>query len=178
MHNTSRAFDIGMGGAQNPVIPPNGQSKTSPYGNLDSYRIGLDSSATLLSKQQNSLGANSMLMRDPSMTLQAQLQAGSQQSFHNPHVITHGHGPLPGQTAFGPSLSGPLQGVVNGAPGVGHLNNPGRETHQQQQPTEEISTIFVVGFPDDMTVRVRIELVTRLNANVTFTPFRYLIVRC
>ncbi|KAK7696141.1 hypothetical protein QCA50_000792 [Cerrena zonata] len=153
MHGQGRGFEIGMGGAQNPSMLPNGQSKTTPYGNFDSYRIGLDSGASLLSKQQNPLGVNPVLMRDGPMTLQAQLQAGSQQSFHTPHNISHGHGPLPGQTAFGPSLSGPIQGAVNGASGVGHLHNSGRDNQQHQPPTEEISTIFVVGFPDDMTER-------------------------
>lgn len=170
MHSQSRAFEITMGGAQSPGMLPNGQPKTTPYGNLDSYRIGLES-ASLMSKQQTPLGANSVMMRDGPMTLQAQLQAGSQQPFHTPHGISHGHGPLPGQTTFGPSLSGPIHGTVNGASGVGHLNNSGRDSQQQQQPTEEISTIFVVGFPDDMTVRVLTELVARLNTDVTSTPF-------
>ncbi|CAL1700101.1 unnamed protein product [Somion occarium] len=154
MHNQGRPFDFAMAGAQaNQGLLPNGQSKAGAFGGLDSYRMGLESGAALLGKQQNPLAMNLALMRDGSMTLQSQLQAGSQ-PFQSPHGLSHGHhGPLPGQTPFGPSLSGAGQGTpLSGAPGVTHLNGSARDSQQQQQ-TEEISTIFVVGFPDDMTER-------------------------
>ncbi|PCH40771.1 hypothetical protein WOLCODRAFT_136982 [Wolfiporia cocos MD-104 SS10] len=84
-------------------------------------------------------------------------QAGGQQPFGMAHTLTHPHQTaLSAQTQFGSTLptaaSGPGMGgqgsSLAGAPSMTHGN--GTAPTQQQ---EEISTIFVVGFPDDMQER-------------------------
>ena len=103
-------------------------------------------------KQSNSLGGPPGLLRDAQSSQIGLSQAGAQQSFQTqlnglgPHQLSH---PMPGQ-AYGthPAVNGPgASGAQSNATVSGSQQNP------QQQPQEEISTIFVVGFPDDMSVR-------------------------
>ena len=123
--------------------PPNGDRKQS-YSMVD-FGPGPSSAAMLQSHAAKSVGAPL--------------------SLHGPHQQQHGFGHhstsqsafsgsmhLQSQTPYGPHLqtNGPTSGngVSNNPIGLNHLNGSGNPSQ------EEISTIFVVGFPEDMQVRM------------------------
>lgn len=149
----SRAHDFGnVGGQASSSMGANGTAPNKLSFSLDGYRPGMDS---LLQSQQ--LNQQASL----SNTLPLHQQA-SQQQFHGVYTnglshLSHGApGTLPSHTQFGPTLptttagSGAANGQggpLAGGPGMNHVNGS-NQSHQQ----EEISTIFVVGFPEDMQV--------------------------
>ncbi|KAI0080631.1 hypothetical protein K474DRAFT_1719325 [Panus rudis PR-1116 ss-1] len=157
-------LEYSLAGSQGtPGMLPNGvPSKQSVSGTfVDTFRVGLDSAVSQqhLGKAQVGLNGPPGMLQDNTLSLQSQHAGVGPQSFQgNPLnaslAHSHGHlGPLQGQTAFGPSLVGPGQGsMFSNSSNVAHMNGAPRESQQQQQ-SEEISTIFVVGFPDDMTER-------------------------
>ncbi|KZT06520.1 uncharacterized protein LAESUDRAFT_736936 [Laetiporus sulphureus 93-53] len=139
---------------------------------------GLNGGVLTQGKQQSfsvepfrSAGMESTLAQSQQINVQGSLssalpihQPGVQQVFQGPFAngMSHGlahphHGALASHAQFGPTLptNGPGPGAVGGpgnsltgASGMGHVN--GSTANQQQ---EEISTIFVVGFPEDMQER-------------------------
>ena len=172
-----RQFDFSLGGSQpTSAIVSNGQIKPGPF---DSYRIGMDStlSQSHLGKQQNP-NTGPPGLRDPQQGQLPHQAQNSSQGFQGTHhgvngipAHVHGHhGPMgQNQIPFGPSLqtvgggSIPLTNSVSQGNGVGASTGPASMTHlngtsqnPQQQQQEEISTIFVVGFPDDMQVSIDI----------------------
>ncbi|KAI0326721.1 hypothetical protein GY45DRAFT_1258428 [Cubamyces sp. BRFM 1775] len=159
LHHTGRPFDLSAAGAQlNGTGGANGvgQSKQLPFAS-DLYRQGFDSTPTLL--QQKQPGTHSIHQNGQNMQLP--LQSNSQTSF--PGAFTNGHGShslggslaqppfgshLPG-SGIGPGQGGVQGNGVSGAQPPNHSNGPVSNSQAQ----EEISTIFVVGFPDDMSER-------------------------
>ncbi|KAM5542335.1 hypothetical protein V8D89_003794 [Ganoderma adspersum] len=145
-----------------PPVPPqlngsvsvNGASQNKQlFGPVD-FRQGHDSTPTLLSKPQGSASGGQSLLQNG--------QHPHQQGFQTPYVngmgahsLGHGHltqpqygAHLPGPAA-GPGQAGAPGTGVTGAPSMNHANGPAPPSQAQ----EEISTIFVVGFPDDMSER-------------------------
>ncbi|KAH9948742.1 hypothetical protein B0H21DRAFT_820677 [Amylocystis lapponica] len=166
MHHPGRAHDYANGGQQaSGGLTNNGtsQGKQLPYG-MDPYRQGLDS-ALLQPQQMGQQGSNTQGMMQgvqPSQMPLHQHQQGPQQPFQSSYVngMSHSlhHPSLQSQAQYGPQLSsngsgsGPAgagQGSLTGASGMNHMNGSAQNTQQQ----EEISTIFVVGFPEDMQER-------------------------
>ncbi|KAI0940292.1 hypothetical protein AcV5_001438 [Taiwanofungus camphoratus] len=170
MHHPGRVHDFPAVGPQSaPGIVGNGvsQAKQLSFTSMDPYRQGLESALLQphqLSQQSNLSGTPGVLQTTQAsqMTLH---QQGPQQSFQGSYVngmshgLSHTHqGALQSHSQFGPSLSangsgsGPGAGgqgaALTGASGMNHVN--GSAQNQQQ---EEISTIFVVGFPEDMQER-------------------------
>ncbi|KAI0340878.1 hypothetical protein BDW22DRAFT_358196 [Trametopsis cervina] len=152
IHHTNR-FDYGMGASQSgPSLSLAGQTKQPAFSAMDAYRLGLGDS--LSSAQQlrqpgvlGSTGGNthSLLQRDAQATLMSQQPPGIQAHLNGlSHTLSHQNG-LQQQNSFG--ANGPSQAPSSVVNGAGHGGS------QQQQPQEEISTIFVVGFPDDMSER-------------------------
>ncbi|GBE80115.1 hypothetical protein SCP_0213180 [Sparassis crispa] len=163
MHHLGRVHDYAVPGSQSSTSGAiNGIPQS--FGGLDPYRQGLDSASLQQNHQTNQQGPGGMLTSTQASQLSMQHQV-SQQSYQGayPNGISHlGHGPhtaLQSQTQFGPTLpavsagSGPSAGAqstgLGGASGMNHVNG----SAQNSQPQEEISTIFVVGFPDDMQER-------------------------
>lgn len=172
VHHPGRAYDyVGVGGPQSAPGAGNGtlQNKSLPFSPTDSYRQGLDSTPSLLqarqAKQQVPVAggpgilSNAQASQIPALHPQAtQYQAPYVNGMS--HSISHGHhGAMQSQTQFGSQLAsngaGSVPGtgvhgsVLTGASGLSHVNG-----NLQNSQQEEISTIFVVGFPDDMQVRV------------------------
>ncbi|KAI0638596.1 hypothetical protein C8Q77DRAFT_1048274 [Trametes polyzona] len=160
LQHSGRPFDPSQTGSQvNGGVPINGvpQNKQMPFGS-DVFRQGYDATPTLL--QQKPSGGQGLLQNGHAIQLTHQGHA--QSPFHSTfgnglggHSL--GHGPL-AQPQYGAQLPGnglgPGQGGgqgngVSSAPNSNHAN--GSASNSQAQ--EEISTIFVVGFPDDMSER-------------------------
>ena len=125
----------------------NGATQTKqPFGGNDPFRSGLDlNTATLLQKQPGLL-ANGQHSHQPPFQSTYANGSGS-------HSLAHGHHAQP---QFGAQLlpgngAGPGQTGGQGSGVAGAPNTSGPAPGPQAQ--EEISTIFVVGFPDDMSVR-------------------------
>ncbi|KAH9939249.1 uncharacterized protein BXZ73DRAFT_43924 [Epithele typhae] len=145
--HSGRTFDFP---ANKPLINGGHSSKAptqakSLFTNVDPFRQNLET-PIILQKQQSNAGVA------PSL-----LQNGHQGSFQPPytnglgsHNVAHGHpafgGPLAGNGAGPGQTAGP--GAAS-APSMNHTNGPAPGSQAQ----EEISTIFVVGFPDDMSER-------------------------
>ena len=90
-------------------------------------------------------GANGLLQREPQASLMNQHAPVMQAHLNGlTHALSHQNA-LQSQGPFG--ANGPTQATSSAVNGAAHGGS------QQQQPQEEISTIFVVGFPDDMSVR-------------------------
>ncbi|KAI0650843.1 hypothetical protein C8Q79DRAFT_998597 [Trametes meyenii] len=159
LHHSGRPFDLAATGSQlGGGMSANGvvQSKQLPFG-ADPFRQSYDSASTLLQKQP---GGGQGLQNGQAMQLSH--QSASQAPFHSAFTNglgSHslGHGALV-QPQYGTHLSGsgagPGQGGAQGngvssAPNPNHANGPAPTSQAQ----EEISTIFVVGFPDDMSER-------------------------
>ncbi|KAH9927294.1 uncharacterized protein B0H18DRAFT_1084803 [Fomitopsis serialis] len=144
MSLSGRAHDFATVGAQSPSsLGANGTTHNKMSFSMDGFRPGLES---LLQSQQ----MNQQTSLSGSLPLQ---QQGSQQPFQGPY----GNGALPSHTQFGPTLptstagtgaAAGQGGALTGGPGMNHVNGAA-QNHQQ----EEISTIFVVGFPEDMQER-------------------------
>ena len=149
----NRAHDFANVGSQAASsMGANGTAPNKLSFSLDGYRPGMES---LLQSQQ--------LNQQASLSTPLPLhQQASQQQFHGVYAnglshLSHGiPGTLPSHTQFGPTLptttagSGAANGQggpLAGGPGMNHVNGT-NQSHQQ----EEISTIFVVGFPEDMQV--------------------------
>ncbi|KAI0784838.1 hypothetical protein C8Q75DRAFT_372084 [Abortiporus biennis] len=162
MHHPGRQYDYALSSAQpTSGLAANGQPKQTSFGRMDAFRVGIDSNLSQphIGKPGSMSNGGSGLLRDGQMpTLSS--QPGAQQNSHL-NGLTHSHnihGSIQSQSPFGSQLpvsaSGPLSsslsqgGGVTGAPGMNMSNNP-----QNAQQQEEISTIFVVGFPDDMSER-------------------------
>ncbi|KAI0774737.1 hypothetical protein BD413DRAFT_670087 [Trametes elegans] len=163
LHHSGRPpFDLSNGGTQvnsgsANVLP---QNKQATFGS-DPFRQGFDSASLLQQKQSGGatgvqgLGQNGQALQ---LSHQPNGQASYRGTFPNglgSHSL--GHNSI-AQSPFGSILSGngigPGQGSaqgngVSGAPNLNHANGPASSSQAQ----EEISTIFVVGFPDDMSER-------------------------
>ena len=160
MQLTARPFDYAPGGSQlNGATNGSSQAKQL-FGNGDPFQQSAEpllQSRTLqvLAKQQGGAGGTQSLLPNGSHS-----QPPYQTSYGNGlggHSVVHGlhtqpqfGPPLPGNGA-GPGQGGAQSGGVAGAPSMNHTNGPTPGSQAQ----EEISTIFVVGFPDDMSVRNR-----------------------
>lgn len=150
IHHPGR-YDYGLSAPQSvPSLLPGGQTKQAGFSAMDAYRLGLEPSPG-----QGIKPTPSGFLRDAQSALQA--QQGAQQGFQVPHLNGISH-PLSHQNSlqpqgpFGTLSSGPVGGAA-GAQGSSILGTTSAMQGPQQPPQEEISTIFVVGFPDDMTVR-------------------------
>ncbi len=148
IHHPGR-YDYALSASQSaPSLMPNGQTKQFTV--MDAYRLGLDPSLNLTQQMKmSSSGSPPGMMRDAQVP-QMSMQQGAQQSFQTQlNGISH---QLPHQL----QPQGPFQSVNGSAPvsgtQAGLANGAGTQQGSQQQPQEEISTIFVVGFPDDMSV--------------------------
>ncbi|THG97484.1 hypothetical protein EW026_g4528 [Hermanssonia centrifuga] len=149
IHHPGR-YDYALSASQSaPSLMPNGQTKQFTV--MDAYRLGLDPSLNLTQQMKmSSSGSPPGMMRDAQVP-QMSMQQGAQQSFQTQlNGISH---QLPHQL----QPQGPFQSVNGSAPvsgtQAGLANGAGTQQGSQQQPQEEISTIFVVGFPDDMSER-------------------------
>jgi len=150
-------FPAGNGSQAGVTSSLTGHTKQSQYG-LDPFGTSSSSSALLQShqvtgsiKQTNPPSAPPGLHPQPSQHQQS--LDGYQ---HHQSQIQYLH--LQSQTPYGPHLQtgGVPNGVsaptgANGMNGMGHLNGANGGV-QQNNVQEEISTIFVVGFPEDMQV--------------------------
>lgn len=165
MHHPGR-YDYALNPSQSaPSLATNGQSKpTANFSAMDAYRLGLEPTMPIgqQMKQGGALGGPPGLMRDPQGSQISLQQSSAQQGFQAQqlnglsHPLTH-----QGQTyGVHAPVNAPGSGSVNSAQGA---SAPGPQQSSQQQPQEEISTIFVVGFPDDMSVRT-------LNSFSTSSP--------
>ena len=122
-------------------------TKQPAFSAMDAYRLGLEPLAHAQQMRQpgilGNVGTNGILQREPQASLLNQHANGMPAHLNGlTHALSHQNA-LQSQGSFG--TNGPTQAtssVVNGAAHGG----------SQQQPQEEISTIFVVGFPDDMSV--------------------------
>ena len=159
--HSGRPFDFAPGGPQLNGNSANGVSQSKQlFGHVDPFRQGLESTPTLLQKQQSVSGGQLLLPNGQGMPLSH--QSPFQASYTNglgSHSLAHNHHTQPQFVSHG-SASGPGQGTqggtATGAPTMNHTN--GSAPNSQTQ--EEISTIFVVGFPDDMSVRNGLILVS------------------
>ncbi|OSD04438.1 hypothetical protein PYCCODRAFT_1443739 [Trametes coccinea BRFM310] len=161
LHTAGRPYDLSTSGSQlNGGMGVNGVSqKQLPFGS-DHYRQGYDSTPTLLQQKQPGGVSGSQALHQNGQSLLLH-PSNAQTTFHNTFPGGLGSHPLGGplpQSSFGshlagnglgPGQSGGQGSGVSGGPPPGHANGP-VSTSQAQ---EEISTIFVVGFPDDMSER-------------------------
>lgn len=151
MHHPGRYDYGGLGASQSvPSLLSNGQTKQAGFSAMDAYRLGLEPAPAQQMKTAPGF------LRDGQPTLAGQHQAGAQQSFQAPHLngmsshaLSH-QNPLQPQGAFGAHPSAGVGGPA-GTQGSSIVGGPSA-VPGAQQPQEEISTIFVVGFPDDMSV--------------------------
>ena len=153
LQHTARSFDFTPGG---PHLNggSNGTSQSKPlFG--DPFRQGLESTPTLLQKQQGGVsGAQSLLQNGQAPNHQLPFQApfanglGAHSLSHGPHTQPQYGVHLPGSSSGAGQNGGQGSGAAS-APNMNHTNGPAPSSQVQ----EEISTIFVVGFPDDMSVR-------------------------
>ncbi|KAH9854933.1 hypothetical protein C2E23DRAFT_725170 [Lenzites betulinus] len=162
MHNSGRAFDPSTGAHMNGGISMNGtsQGKQPPFGS-DLFRQGYDATPTLLQQKPSNgvTGSQGLIQNGQGGIQQLPHQPGAQSSFHGSYTSgIGGHALTLAQPQYGSHIPGngvgPGQGGAagngaSGAPNPNHAN--GTVTNAQAQ--EEISTIFVVGFPDDMSER-------------------------
>ncbi|CDO73839.1 hypothetical protein BN946_scf185015.g168, partial [Trametes cinnabarina] len=161
LHAAARTYDLSTPAAQlNGGIGVNGVShKPLPFGS-DPYRQGYDSTSTLLQQKQSGgvTGAQALQQNGQAMLPHP---SNAQTSFHNAFsggLGSHSLGGPLSQPPFGSHLAGNGLGPgqnggqgsgVSGGPPPSHANGPVSSSQGQ----EEISTIFVVGFPDDMSER-------------------------
>ncbi|KAI0371514.1 hypothetical protein BV20DRAFT_941842 [Pilatotrama ljubarskyi] len=162
LHHPRGGFDLTAIGAQlNGGVAANGvsQNKQLPFGS-DVFRQGYDSTPTLLQQKQPGGVPSGQGLLQNGQALQLPHQANAQPPFHS--AFTNGlgshslsHGPLT-QPHFGSHMSGsgmgPGQGGTQGS-GASSAPNHANGPISTSQAQEEISTIFVVGFPDDMSER-------------------------
>ncbi|TFK93632.1 hypothetical protein K466DRAFT_92857 [Polyporus arcularius HHB13444] len=153
LQHAGRSYDFTPGGPQlNGGL--NGSSQSKPLF-VDPFRQGLDATPTLLQKQQGGVSsAQSLLQNGQTLNHQHPYQT----SFANglgSHPLTHGSHPQPQyglqlvSSGSGPGQNSAQGGGATSAPSMNHANGPAPSSQVQ----EEISTIFVVGFPDDMSER-------------------------
>ncbi|KAI0737678.1 hypothetical protein C8Q80DRAFT_1125167 [Daedaleopsis nitida] len=122
------------------------------FGNPDPFRSAVDSAPTLLQKQPGVPTGQSLLTNGQTMHSH---QSPFQTSYANglgSHSLGHTHHTQQFSAHLPTSVPGQSggQGIgVTGAPNMNHTNGPAPNSQAQ----EEISTIFVVGFPDDMSER-------------------------
>ncbi|TFY56765.1 hypothetical protein EVJ58_g7438 [Rhodofomes roseus] len=153
MSAPGRAQDFATVGVQNASSLGANSTAHNKFSMDGGFRPGLES---LLQSQQ----MNQQTSLPTTLPLH---QQGSQQPFQGAfgnglsHLSHAPPGALPAHTQFGPTLptttagSGAVTGQgasLTGGPGMNHVNGAS-QNHQQ----EEISTIFVVGFPEDMQER-------------------------
>ncbi|KAI0711051.1 hypothetical protein C8T65DRAFT_739621 [Cerioporus squamosus] len=153
LQHAGRSFDFTTGG---PHLNggANGTSQSKPLF-VDPFRQSLESTPTLLQKQQGGVsGAQSLLQNGQTPNHQHSFQTPFANGLGG-HPLSHGPHPQPQYGLQLPgSGSGPAQSSAQGsgtasAPSMNHTNGPAPSSQVQ----EEISTIFVVGFPDDMSER-------------------------
>ncbi|KAF7789462.1 hypothetical protein EIP86_000407 [Pleurotus ostreatoroseus] len=154
IHHPGR-YDFGLNPSQSaPSLVANGQSKQSAnFSAMDAYRLGLEPTMPLAQQMKPSAALNGPpgLLRDTQTSQLSLQQSNVQQGFQAQPLNGMSH-PLAHQLqnqAYG--VHGPVNGTVNG--GQGAAGPPGPQSSSQPPPQEEISTIFVVGFPDDMSER-------------------------
>lgn len=151
IHHPGR-YEYGLSASQSvPSLLPNGQTKQAGFSAMDAYRLGLEPAPTQLK------AAPPGFLRDAQTALSTQHQQSAQQSFQAPHLNGISHplshqNPLQPQGPFGSHPSTNVGGPA-GTQGSSIVGATNAVQAAQQQPQEEISTIFVVGFPDDMSVR-------------------------
>ncbi|KAI0089250.1 hypothetical protein BDY19DRAFT_133842 [Irpex rosettiformis] len=126
-----------------------GPTKQPAFSPMDAYRLGLDPLAPAPQMRPPGIlgntgaGTNGILQREPPASLINQ-HAGIQAHLNGlTHPLSHQNA-LQSQGPYG--TNGPTQVLSSVVNGPLHGSS-------QQQPQEEISTIFVVGFPDDMSER-------------------------
>lgn len=135
------AYDYMNGSHQNSTLKNNGVKPI--FTNMDPFAMG--SASAVLQSHQVPL---SSIPHSQVPSAQQQSYGGSvtspilTQSYMNGVTATHS------QTPYGPHVSSTSIGSALGVPN-GNLSNSSQE---------EISTIFVVGFPDDMQVRVNYQI--------------------
>lgn len=156
VHHQSR-FDFGLGASQSaPSLVLSGQTKQPAFSAMDAYRLGLDTLAPTQPMRPSgglggSVGSSALLSRDsqpPQLSPLHQQPPGilnglSVSLAHQSAMQTQSH-----FAALSSAANGATQSNTSAVNGAAHGGS-----QQQQQPQEEISTIFVVGFPDDMSVR-------------------------
>ncbi|KAI0832831.1 hypothetical protein BC628DRAFT_1309139 [Trametes gibbosa] len=160
MHSSGRAFDPSAGTQMNGGISLNGvaQSKQLSFGS-DMFRQGYDTTPTLLQqKPSNGVASGQGLMQN-GQGIQLPHQSNAPSSFHGTFAASlGGHAMSLAQPQYGSHIPGNGVGpgqvaapgnATSGAPNPNHANG----TVPNSQAQEEISTIFVVGFPDDMSER-------------------------
>jgi hypothetical protein len=164
----SRGFDFGAGtGSQSNVTTP--LSKPSQYG-VDPYGTTPPSSALLQSHQVGGIltsGITNQPLASPGLHPQPSQHQQPLDGYQHHQSQTYLNGlHLQSQTPYGPHLQtgpGSVGAGQNNAPGavpsnmsalngIGHLTGANNSA-SQNNVQEEISTIFVVGFPEDMQVR-------------------------
>lgn len=143
----------------------NGHSKLNQYG-VDPYA---PSSALLQSHQVGGMKVNhNQPLGPPGLHSQQSQHQQSLEVYQQPYLNgLH----LQSQTPYGPHLQtpGPGNAVPSSIPGSVPVNgsamthiNGATGSASQSTAQEEISTIFVVGFPEDMQVcRIAIDALTR-----------------
>jgi hypothetical protein len=165
-----RGFDFGAGnGSQsNAATPLGSHNKPSQY-NVDPYGANSSSSALLQSHQVGGIikpGGTNQPMAPPGLHSQASQHQQPLDGYQHHQSQSYLNGlHLQSQTPYGPHL----QTNGSGNTGPGSTNVPGSVTSNaavmnhltganngasQNNSQEEISTIFVVGFPEDMQVCV------------------------
>lgn len=146
IHHPGR-YDYGIGASQS---VPSVQPKQAGFSAMDALRLGLEPASSQLK------AAPPGFLRDAQTALAGQHQTSAQSTYQAPHPNGLSHplshqNPLQPQGPFGshPAIN---VGGPAGAQGSSLVGTTATVQGSQQQPQEEISTIFVVGFPDDMSV--------------------------
>ncbi|EIW61406.1 uncharacterized protein TRAVEDRAFT_34908 [Trametes versicolor FP-101664 SS1] len=155
LHHPPRGFDPSAGSQVNGGVPINGisQSKQLSFGS-EIFRQGYDSTPTLLQQKPSGGVTGGQGLLQNGQAIQLPHQSNGQAAFHGSFTNglgnhSLGHGPL-AQPQYGAGPPGGVQGNgTTSAPNPNPTNGPVPNSQAQ----EEISTIFVVGFPDDMSER-------------------------
>lgn len=150
LHHPGRAHDFAGVGPTTSV--PNGLHQVG-QSFIDPMRRSMELLQSQVNQQAPMTGGMALHQPGPQQSFQGPFANG------NPHTLSHAHpSALPPQTQFGPSMTATSAGSGPGANGQGStLTGTSSMNHvnggSQNQQQEEISTIFVVGFPEDMQER-------------------------
>jgi hypothetical protein len=167
MHQ-SRGFDFGAGSGSlsNATTPQNNHTKQSQY---DPYGATTGSSALLQSHQVGSImkpGGSNQPLSPPGLHSQSAQHQQALDGYQHHQSQTYLNGlHIQSQTPYGPHLqtngpgsasTGPTNAPGSASASVAAMNHltGANNGASQNNAQEEISTIFVVGFPEDMQVRI------------------------
>jgi hypothetical protein len=150
-----RGFDYNGNGSQ-----PNGALNKQTYNMVDPYGTGSSSGLLQIGGNKSNGGMSST---HNNYGLPTAAQAPYVNGLH-----------IQSQTPYGPHLqtNGPPSNTTNGGasgapPGINHVNGAGNPSNPAN---EEISTIFVVGFPEDMQVSLlNLYLFGAVGAHIGFS---------